>query len=141
MDEFNPTMARKGFEDVPLSDYIVLPRTVRSNEAQNGNLILSDISQSVGKQVAWLREMTAVNRVHGEFSNGGDKEDWVLTRNYLADTQFTTTYNISPYGNPLDFQYPFVATSLLDPNFHLQVAFKVNAVRPIGRRFMPNLGN
>lgn len=137
MDEFNPSMARKGFENVPLSDYLALPLVSDDNQLNE----VTDLSKSVGKQVAWLREMTAVNRVHGEFSNDGEKEDWVLTRDYIADTQYVQTANISPYGNPLDFQYPFVSTSLKDPNFHLQVAFKVQAVRPIGRRFMPNLGN
>lgn len=139
MDEFIPDMARKGFENVPLSDYCVLPEY----DTEEGIWTFRrKYDTVVGKQVAWLREMTDTNRAHGEFSYVGDKRDWLLTRNYLVSNEFgDLSVQISPYGNPLSFQYPFVSQTLGDPNFHLQVAFKCNAIRPVPRRFMPNLGN
>lgn len=153
MDEFTPDMARKGFESVPLSDYCVLPTgyldrldgsTTAASFAPTFDTY-ETINSSVGRQVAWLREMTAVNRVHGDFSNGGEREDWVLTRNYQVRnaTDSNTGYlinQITPYGHPLSFQYPFVAQDLLSPNFNLQVGFKMDTYSPVPRKFMPNLG-
>lgn len=139
MDEFTPDMARKGFEDIPMSDYCVLPEY----DSEEGVWIQRHSPSSiVGKQVAWLREMTSVNRVHGEFSNGGEKRDWKLLRNYQVDVPgYGIRNEISPYGNPLQYQYPFVSQDLYSPNFSLEVAFKCEAIRPVPRRFMPNLGN
>lgn len=163
-DEFSPQMAQKGFESVPLSDYSVLPDLDVTDDYDNTGIVAQgmtcpDLSMSVGKQVAWLREMTATNRVHGEFATRGMYETWVLKRQYTTlrsksfstDTGFsevypdfsgvgiTATRSISPYGNPLEWQYPFVAQKVTDPNFFLQASFKVRAVRPIGRRYMPTL--
>lgn len=158
MDEFTPDMARKGFENVPLSDYCVLPTGYISSsfagsiqDAPNFEPYFgtSDISNSVGKQVAWLREMTAVNRVHGDFSNGGERNDWVLRRDFQVinaiDGDFSENggylvNKITPYGHPLAFQYPFVSQDLNSPNFNLQVAFKIDTYSPVPRKFMPNLG-
>lgn len=157
MDEFTPDMARKGFENVPLSDYCVLPTgyvsgfpstDVHSSDEFFPYLDTSrTITQSVGKQVAWLREMTAVNRVHGDFSNGGEKNDWVLRRDFQQLNSFDTSSGdsflrnvITPYGHPLAYQYPFVSQDLNSPNFNLQCAFKVDTYSPVPRKFMPNLG-
>lgn len=155
MDEFTPDMARKGFESVPMSDYCVLPTGYLSDLSGSVDDIDAGsepyfntpevINSSVGRQVAWLREMTAVGRVHGDFSNGGEREDWVLTRNYqVRNAQDTSTgyliNQITPYGHPLSYQYPFVAQDLLSPNFNLQVGFKMDTYSPVPRKFMPNLG-
>lgn len=158
MDEFTPDMARKGFENVPMSDYCVLP-TGRLDGSYDTDIHDSDvfypylttaetINQSVGKQVAWLREMTAVNRVHGDFSNGGERNDWVLRRDFQQLSLNSNTINdggylnnvITPYGHPLAFQYPFVAQDINSPNFNLQCAFKIDTYSPVPRKFMPNLG-
>lgn len=140
MDEFTPQMARKGFENVPLSDYTALPPRSVTDDGQS--VKINDINVVVGKQVAWLREMTAVNRCHGEFSNGGQNYDWLLHRTFMRKTSRSIVEPfISPYGLPDEFQYPFVSTDLLSPNFNLQVAFKCDAYRPIPRKFMPTLGN
>ncbi len=143
-DEFSPQMAQRGFDDVPLTDYFALPIVV-SNNSSGLTSDIPDFSQSVGKQVAWLYDMTAVNRVHGEFVRGREYETYVLTRNY-AKRQLDTEGNmldlepfISPYGNPLDWQYPFVGQTLSDPNWFLQVAFDIKSISPVGYRFMPTL--
>lgn len=139
MDEFTPDMARKGFETVPLSDYCALPRMTSENKLAYN--ITSNYNLTVGRQVAWLREMTAVNRCHGEFSNGGENYDWLLHRTfYYRTAQGGKQAVFTPYGRPTEFQYPFVSTALHSPNFNLQVAIKCDAYRPIPRKFMPNLG-
>lgn len=153
-DEFSPQYVRRGFETVPRSDYSAL---VESEYAyiDTGDDVFNGIvqkypnmAQSVGKQVAWLREMTDTNRVHGEFSNFGKFETWVLKRQYqkwliyddhLLPGMHISDFTFSPYVNPLEWQYPFVGQNSNDPNFYLQLAIKVDAVRPIGRRYMPSL--
>lgn len=139
MDEFTPDMARKGFESVPLSDYTVLPTLYEDGVPYETQYPLSQV---VGKQVAWLREMTAVNRVYGEFTEFGTEADWVLRRSYMKfdATEDIVKPEISVYGNPLSYQYPFVSQTIYDPNFQLQVAIKCVANRPVPRRIMPNLG-
>lgn len=49
-----------------------------------------------------------------------------------------TTY-ISPYVDPMDFQYMFADQTFLDPHWHLDVWFDCKVVRKLGKRFMPNL--
>lgn len=146
-DEFSPQMAQRGFDDVPLSDYLGLPvgsfRLSESNSASSGvvfSFASTNYGNVVGKQVAWLSDMTAVNRVHGEFARGGYYETWVLTRNYLQQTNDREfDVSISPYGNPLEWQYPFIAQNITDPNWFIQIAFNIKSVSPVGYRFMPTL--
>lgn len=157
-DSYSPQMAQRGFESVPLSDYSTLPRihyfySDSSTYLQNVMRAQGDLpvgNSVVGKQIAYLREMTDTNRVHGEFATEGYYNTWVLGRRYMkynvqnpledADFSYTSDLVISPYGNPLDWQYPFAVQDITSPNFFLQVAFDVKAVRPIGRRYMPTLG-
>lgn len=149
-DEFSPQMAQRGFDDVPLSDYLGMPSLMGIVDSSSGVISFSHdyhrpLSSVVGKQVAWLSDMTAVNRVHGEFARGGYFETYVLTRDYYkhADIGNNLTFNllpkISPYGNPLEWQYPFIAQSVTDPNWFIQIAFNIKSVSPVGYRFMPTL--
>lgn len=110
---------------------------------------------SAGKQVAWLAEQTDIPTVHGEFGNGGYYESWVLKRRYHSrrfdsfwtgasdpreiHKKYVDSTEITHYINPLDYQYPFVGQSILDPNWELQMGLNIKAVLPIGKRFMPNL--
>lgn len=150
-DEFSPQMAQRGFEDVPLTDYTALPQFLKQVDiGDSTETFLLDIhfDDVVGKQVAWLHDMTDTPRVHGEFSNYGLYNTWVLSRQYSvqrrfgvagADSAFDYKANISPYVNPLDWQYPFVPQTLKDPNFYFQCLFDVKTVSPVGYRFMPTL--
>ena len=139
-DEYSPEFAQLGFQKVPKSTYSVMPNfSAGKLVAEN-----SPFSTSVGKQVAWLPLMTAVNRCHGEFAECGRFNSWVLRRRYQRlidasqDTQQTAT-RITQYIDPLEYQYPFVAQAITDPNWFFQMAIDVKAIRPIGKRFMPNL--
>lgn len=128
-----------------------------------------DLTKVVGRNVAWVHLMTSTNRVHGEYSNFGTRDYWTLQRRYtryfekinsvpvvtshvsnLGELTYTyqgmqdvpalgaTTY-ISPYVDPLDFQYMFADQTLLDPHWHLDVWFDCKVTRKLGKRFMPNL--
>ena len=153
-DEFSPQYSRRGFENVPRSDYSALVDSSYSFVDEGdvvGDFLQTTyplLATSVGKQVAWLREMTDVNRVHGEFSNFGMYETWVLKRQYTIFSVYDDEYargvevsdfKFSPYVNPLEWQYPFVGQDLFAPNFYLQAAIKVDAIRPVGRRYLPSL--
>lgn len=141
-DDYTPEMSQLGFQSAPLTDYSCLPEVVDGQLSDNAKPLFTT---SVGKQVAWLGEMTDYNRVHGEFSVGGYYESWCLQRRFWhaelnADAAAQNAYtDITQYINPLDFQYPFVGQSLSDPNWFLQMAVDVKTIRPIGKRFMPNL--
>lgn len=139
-DDYVPEFAQLGFQNVPLSRYSGLPQF-----KNNAMSYVDPESVSVGKQVAWLEEMTDVNRNFGEFGWDGLYSYWVLNRLFsrvsrpsqIDRTDFLP--EISQYINPLDWQYPFVAQTITDPNWFLQVGLKIKCVRPIGKRYMPNL--
>lgn len=149
-DEFSPQMAQRGFEDVPITDYVGLPMVAASVDSADSPVVSYGYDDVVGKQIAWIHDMTAVNRVHGEFTTFGFYHTWVLGRNFLrinheiseeegVVTGFSVESVITPYVNPNDWQYPFVAQTLFDPNFYLQCMFDVKSVSPVGYRFMPTL--
>lgn len=153
-DEFSPQMAQRGFEDVPLTDYFALPLIGKDNE---GGFVLQSpyadedrpcrFDDVVGKQISWIHDMTDTARVHGEFSNYGYFNTWVLSRRYARErivtnnqgTEYIMQSDITPYVNPLDWQYPFVPQTLKDPNFYFQCLFDVKTISPVGYRFMPTL--
>lgn len=166
-DEFSPQMAQRGFEDVPITDYCALPtgsvvvvddssddeeNTSTSGYFSSFNLS-SNLQQIVGKQVAWLHDIASTNRVHGNFTRFGDLQTWCLVRDYLKMRTTETTsdgdgsafvtyvdFNLSPYGTPEEWQYMFVADSLKDDNWFMQMSFSVKDISPVGYRFMPTLG-
>lgn len=47
--------------------------------------------------------------------------------------------HISPYVDPLDYQYPFASQTFFDPHWYLDVWIDAKVTRKIGKRFMPNL--
>jgi len=145
-DDYNPELSNLGFEDVPMSDYSVLPTLVAGVPLPSANW--NPFTKIVGKQVAWLRLTTDVGRVHGEFATGGYLRGWSLTRQYTVADQESydstagtnTSTAITQYVNPVEWQYPFVNTALDHPNFMLNLYLDINAIRPIGKHQMPTLG-
>lgn len=156
-DDYFPEFEQLGYQKVP--NFMYSPNasvTVSGTKNSSGTFIPTSISEiadqstflSAGKQVAWLPEQTDIPTVHGEFGNGGYYESWVLKRRYFhrdlvvstsTSVQYDDKLDITHYINPLDYQYPFVGQSILDPNWELQIGFNVRAVLPMGKRFMPNL--
>ena len=150
-DDYVPEFSQLGFQSVPLSRYSFLPAFTGGGAAPDYNPVidsqmLDPVTTSVGKQVAWLEEMTDVNRNFGEFDWHGLYSYWVLNRRYSLLGQHDTALStvdfqpvVTQYINPLEYQYPFVMQSISDPNWFLQVGLRIKAVRPIGKRYMPNL--
>ena len=145
-DDFAPEFDQLGFQPVPLKRYTAGLEFYMDSENEN---ILWKANKGpstvIGKQIAWLDLMTDVNHCHGEFANNGVYRSWVLQRNWMRQTgavgssDFAVKYDITHYINPLDFQYPFLYQNLDDMNWFLQIDFAIDAVRPKGKRFMPNL--
>lgn len=152
-DEFSPQMAQRGFESVPQLWYSSLPLVNFWNI--DGDLDVFDLYNEgdlvVGKQVAWLNDISSVNRVHGEFARFGDLDYWVLSRDFMNvltnivdegedyRLYFESIFEYSPYVNPLKWQYMFVGQTIDDSNWYLQVMFDVKTISPVGYRFMPTL--
>lgn len=146
-DDYTPEFSQLGFQKVPVSRYSSLPFFAGGLSDPS----FDPLSTSVGKQVAWLEEMTDVNRNYGEFSWAGYYNYWVLNRLYSSERPAKvplidpSAYNfdfqpfVTQYIDPLLYQYPFVAQSIKDPNWFLQCGLRIKSVRPIGKRFMPNL--
>lgn len=144
-DDYTPEFAQLGFQNVPMSRYSALPHFESDGTGDLVASIADPFTESVGKQVAWLEEMTDVNRNFGEFGWNGLYSYWVLNRNFSRLKDFGSGLGkvfeptITQYINPLDYQYPFIAQSIADPNWFIQCGFKIKSVRPIGKRYMPNL--
>lgn len=157
-DRYFPEFEGLGYQKVPRLWYCASADGSISYESAPGESphdwsasgFKEDINQTVGKQVAWLPMMTDVNRCHGEFGNRGYYENWVLKRRYQTisrdlgdpdqtDHVFQFKTRINQYISPVEYQYPFVTQSISDPNWFLQMALDVKAIRPKGKRFMPNL--
>lgn len=110
-------------------------------------------SKVIGKQVAWLAMMTDVNRCYGEFGNHGIYENWVMKRRYQYPivrnisgvpnvsqvTQKVFLTRINQYINPLEYQDQFIQKGFNVPDWFVQFGLGNTAVRPKGKRFMPNL--
>lgn len=158
-DRYFPEFEQLGYQKVPRLWYNA-SLDYDLNYSENNGVINWDsarllnvetsVDQSVGKQVAWLPLMTDVNHCHGEFGNNGYYENWVLKRRYQTRQAFEDSENVGDwienvktdimqYILPTEYQYPFLLKSVSDPNWFLQMAIDVKAVRPKGKRFMPNL--
>lgn len=156
-DDFYPEFEQLGYQKVPgYSVCASCPTRITVDTSDPENTVYSvgeDITgwkglSSIGKQVAWLDLQTDVNRVHGEFGNGGVYESWVLKRRFMHRNLVSTddtlkvyrdTFDFTHYINPLDFQYPFLGQRIDTPNWQSQIAIGNRAVLPIGKRYMPNL--
>lgn len=151
-DDYKPQFAQLGYQDVPYSDYALIPVLDKNGipaSFPNPSTILPDTV--VGKQIAWMHLMSDVNRLHGEFATGGEVEPYTLRRDYFKVNSWNEDIgnNLIPkevvvrkpsyYIDPRDWNYPFAITMPTYDNFFLQVGFNIRAVRPIGKRFMPTL--
>lgn len=152
-DDYKPQLSQLGFQDVQAGDFSVLPIVDSDGLLSDAGETTVDPdevapSEIVAKQVAWLDLMTDTNRVHGEFATFGYYDYWVLRRQFRKyavqndswyGSRRTSSFDMSRYINPLDWQYMFTGTTLGDPNFFLQFSFDIKAVRPVSKRFMPSM--
>ena len=147
-DDFNPNLQRLSYQDVPRALYSALPRIVENGVYNDEE---DPLAISVGKQVAWLDEMTDVNRVYGDFaSDRGFERSWVLARDYTKSWQdkpgsngngsvYYSRTNIGPYVNPLEYNDIFTSQNIGRAPWALHLSFDIKAKRPIGKRYRPSL--
>lgn len=152
-DEYTPQFDQLGFQDVPLYKYNALP----AYKAESGYIDYDNTEPTkvVGKNLAFIDLISNVGRVHGKFANDEYFETWVLKRTFdnevdveVLDDDGNPSYvtignpvkGISPYANPLKYQYPFTVTSIDDPNFVFMFGLDIRAVRSKGKSYMPTLG-
>lgn len=146
------------------SDFLSVSIEDLSSDWRESTDVLDEV---VGRNIAFVHLMTSTNRTHGEFSNLGSRDYWVnqrrYTRYFTRDFKYSSAVKsikeanlyfsdgvktgytlgartmISPYVDPLDYQYPFASQTLFDPHWYLDVWIDAKVVRKIGKRFMPNL--
>lgn len=152
-DDWNPNFANLGFRSVPEILYTAYPRGGTHFDTGSGEGFANyDFSSEnvVGKQIAWIEEITDVNRSYGQFNTfNGLYRDMVLTRKYSdmwarrsldGTVLFSDTRTlISPYVNPLEHIQIFQTDGNFAPPWSLHCGFNIQALRPLGKRYRPNL--
>lgn len=152
--DYKPQLAQLGFQNVPRYIYSALPGTTSQGEITVPESAeespLPDLDESVAKQIAWLEMMTDTNENHGQLSNFGNKEFWTFKRKFtpyydIAPTKENSVllkdsgeFRVTRYINPAEWNYIFQNQTLTDHNLIIQHAYNIKAVRPIGKRFMPD---
>lgn len=96
---------------------------------------------SAGKQPAWIKYMTSVNKNLGDFAIRDNSMFMVLNRryNHSADTGKLVIDDLTTYIDPAKFNHIFAQTSLDSQNFWMQIAVDITARRVMSAKIMPNL--
>lgn len=96
---------------------------------------------SAGKQPAWIKYMTSVNKNYGDFAIQDNSMFMVLNRRYRhsADTGKLIIDDLTTYIDPAKYNHIFAQTSLDSQNFWMQIAVDITARRVMSAKVMPNL--
>lgn len=159
-DDYNPNFQRLGFQNVAKALYSPLPDILDYSPVESGDSTdyvpigaNGDTSVSVGKQIAWINDISDVNHSRGEF-NGSDGlyRDMVLNRRYTmswlensvsGNPLYYQRFELNPYVNPFENRDIFTLDPAQYGNYSspwsLHIAFNIQAKRPIGKRYRPNL--
>lgn len=141
-DDFNPFFQRLGYQSVPRIKYSAYPK-VNSGYTDFG----TSFDESIGKSIKWIDEMTDVNHSYADFTAiFGQYSDMVLNRIYNpiefdeSDNSLqNSTFILSPYVNPLDYNDIFALDSFVQNPFSVHIALNISAKRPILKRWTPSL--
>lgn len=142
-DDYSPQFDQVGFQDVPSILYDMRP-VVTGNNFYCGTRPEDVVT--VGKNVAWMRYLTNVGRVHGGFARGEQYDSYVLSRDYgrTAPVPSVPSFYLESapngYAVPMDYQYPFIIQQSDFPNWFFQLDLNIRATRAIGKNYMPTLG-
>lgn len=138
-DIYDPAFKQIGYQDVSQYEMSALPAVTRG---QYGAEVLNmQISNSVGKRVAWAEYMASLPRAHGLFASGQAFDYWVNNRDYYT-YDFQGNRNAFDYStniHPGSWNKLFVDQSLNAENLRMFIYFDIDATRPIGKRLMPHL--
>lgn len=134
-DEFRPEYNNIGLQDVLVSDlttdfskYAATPNSAPVN---------NPFKISLGKQPAYIEDMTELNTVRGTFCT--TENSWVLTRNFNTDGDGDPFNAVEPsaYIIPRDWQQPFAIQSSTQQNFLVQFYLNARLRSPLLKRLMP----
>ena len=92
---------------------------------------------SAGKQPAWIKYMTNVNKTYGNFAN--ESEMWMtLNRRYEYDF-VKQVKDLTAYIDPAKFNFIFADTARDAQNFWSQIGVGITARRKMSAKVIPNL--
>lgn len=166
-DIFKPAVDNIGFQDISTlefsgstdsnsillkvgsQDYV--PASHLSGGDYSGNTWKTELQTSVGKQPAWLEYKTALNRVHGDFTES--LRYWTNCRTMYSprkyskitgtEAQWTTDempYQMfSSYILPEIWNYAFANTSNEAENFMVQTQFEMYRKSPMSKNLLRKL--
>jgi len=99
------------------------------------------ITNSAGKQPAWINYMTAVNKTLGNFAIKDNEMFMTLNRSYQPEVDAATILigDLTTYIDPRIYNQIFAQTSLDSQNFWTQVGVDITARRKMSAKIMPNL--
>jgi len=97
------------------------------------------VTQSAGKQPAWINYMTSVNRTYGNFAINTKEMFMTLNRRYEADLATGDIEDLTTYIDPSKYNFIFAQTSLDAQNFWVQIGVQITARRKMSAKIMPNL--
>ena len=96
------------------------------------------VTQSAGKQPAWLNYQTNYNRTYGNFAIKSSEMFMTLNRRYeYAGTGIVE--DLTTYIDPVKYNHIFAQTSLDAQNFWVQIGVNQTARRKMSNKIMPNL--
>lgn len=146
-DKYIPQYAQIGWQDVSNYELMALPSKYNSSvDAFYPSASVDGAPEKVGVRVAWSEYTCKLDKVYGDFAQGGKLDYWVLLRRYrLNVNNFSenenpeTSVDYTTYAYPYLFNYLFIDQDLKTHNFRLQTYFDIKAKRPLPRRSMPRL--
>ena len=96
------------------------------------------VTQSAGKQPAYVNYMTNYNRTYGNFAIKTNEMFMTLNRRYeYAGT--ATIEDLTTYIDPVKYNNIFAQTSLDAQNFWVQIGVNITNRRKMSNKIMPNL--
>jgi hypothetical protein len=130
MDDFHkPELSQIGFQDLITEQMHYLDSKITVDEEV--------ITQSAGKQPAWLNYQTNTNKVRGNFADA-DK-DMFMTLNRRYDTNLSGITDLTTYIDPSKFNYIFAEQQLDAMNFWTHIGAKITARRKMSAKQIPNI--
>ena len=128
-DDFHkPIMDGIGFQDV------ILEKMAWWDTKWDGT---KWVQRSAGKQPAWMDYMTNFNRTYGNFALPEKEMYMTLNRRYEMDPGDNSIYDLSPYIDPMKYNFIFAQTSRDAQNFWTQIAFNIFARRKMSQKIIP----
>jgi len=96
------------------------------------------LQKSAGKQPAWQRYQSSVNKTFGTFAIENDQMWMTLNRRYEPDESYNII-DLSSYIDPVKFNQIFAQTTIDAQNFWVQIASDIYMTHKMSAMVMPTL--